>query len=385
MRILLIGNFEPDRQESMARFCELLQQELASHGDDVKVLRPRPIIARLQVGSAAARKWLGYIDKFVLFPFSLWREAKSFDLIHICDHSNSMYVRFLGGKPNLVTCHDLLAVRSALGEIPANPTGWSGRILQRAILRGLERSQFVTCVSEKTKQDLLRLTNRDPDHTSCVYNGLNYPYRPMEPAEAQERMRLLLARQSASEAAKPFLLHVGGNQWYKNRLGVLEVFARLRARADFRGYRLMMVGKPLTAEMRSFIASHNLRADVTELTFLANEDLRALYSLAEGLVFPSFEEGFGWPIIEAQACGCPVFTSNRPPMNEIGGDAACYFDPRDPNGAAAVIAESDCRRQSMAKQGIANAKRFGAGQMLEGYREAYLRISGTRGSTQGKN
>ena len=306
MRILLIGNFELDRQESMARFCELIRQELANRGDDVKVLRPRPIIARLQVAPATARKWLGYIDKFVLFPFALWREAKSFDLIHICDHSNSMYVRFFGGKPNLITCHDLLAVRSALGEIPANPTGWSGRILQRAILRGLERAEFVACVSEKTKQDLLRLTNRDPDHTSCIYNGLNYPYRPMELAEAQERMRLLPPRQSASEAAKPFLLHVGGNQWYKNRLGVLEIFASLRARADFRGHRLMMVGKPFTAEMRSFIASHNLRAEVTELTFLANEDLRALYSLAEGLVFPSFEEGFGWPIIEAQACGCPV-------------------------------------------------------------------------------
>ena len=63
-------------------------------------------------------------------------------------------------------------------------------------------------------------------------------------------------------------------------------------------------------------------------------------------------------------------------MNEIGGDAACYFDPSDPNGAAAIVAESDCRRQSMAKQGIANAKRFGAGQMLEGYRQAYLRIAG---------
>jgi glycosyltransferase involved in cell wall biosynthesis len=277
----------------------------------------------------------------------------------------------------MITCHDLLAVRSALGEIPANPTGWSGRILQRAIRRGLERAQCVACVSEKTRRDLLRLTRRDPELTPRVYNGLNYPYRPMERVEAQQRVRQLLAGQSAVEATMPFLVHVGGNQWYKNRLGVLEIFASLRNKVDFRRYRLIMVGKPFTAELHKFIASHDMQADVVELTSVANEDLRAMYSLAEGLVFPSIEEGFGWPIIEAQACGCPVFTSNRPPMNEIGGDAAGYFDPGDMKGAAAVIDESDGSRAFMAERGIANATRFSAVGMLGEYREAYLRLSGS--------
>jgi glycosyltransferase involved in cell wall biosynthesis len=343
------------------------------------VLRPRPVFARSQASPARVRKWLGYVAKFVLFPFALWREAKSYDLIHICDHSNSMYVHFLRGQPHMVTCHDLLAIRSALGEIPANPTGWSGRILQRAIRRGLERAQCVACVSEKTREDLLRLTRRDPESTPCVYNGLNYPYRPMERIEAQERVRQLLAGESAVEVTKPFLVHVGGNQWYKNRLGVLEVFARLRDKPDFRGYRLIMVGKPFTAVLRNFIASHDLQADVVEFTGVANEDIRALYTLAEGLVFPSLEEGFGWPIIEAQACGCPVFTSNRPPMNEVAGDAAGYFDPGDPIVAAALIAESGCSRASLAERGIANATRFSAGRMLGEYREAYLRVSESRG------
>jgi len=372
---LLIGNFEPDGQESMARFCELLRQGLAGCGEEVAVLRPWPVFAGLQIGPAALRKWLGYLDKFLLFPLVVWREAKSFDLIHICDHSNSMYVHFLRGKPHLVTCHDLLAVRSALGEIPANPTSWSGRMLQRAIRHGLKRAQFVACVSQKTRQDLLRLIGRDPELTPCIYNGLNYPYRPMARVEAQERLRALLVSQSKAEVMGPFLLHVGGNQWYKNRLGVLEIFARLREDADFRLYRLIMAGKPCTRELHSFIAGHDLHGDVVELTGVDNEDLRALYSLAEGLVFPSIEEGFGWPIIEAQACGCPVFTSNRPPMTEIGGNAAAYFDPGDPKVAATVISE---RRSSMAERGIANAARFSAAGMLGRYRDIYIRLSGSR-------
>jgi glycosyltransferase involved in cell wall biosynthesis len=376
LRILLIANFKPDRQESMARFCELVRCGMARNGDDIDVLRPEPVFTRLLPDAARAQKWLGYIDKFLLFPFVLRRAVKSYEMIHICDHSNSMYTRFLRGKPSVVTCHDLLAVRSALGEIPENPTGWSGRVLQRSILRGLQRAHFIVCVSEETKRDLLRLTRREAGLTSCVHNGLNYPYSPMRTVEAQERVRPLLADQSASGVTRPFFLHVGGNQWYKNRLGVLKIFACLRERREFSRRRLVMVGKPFTAEMRSLVASRGLSGDVVELTSLPNEDLRALYSLAEGLLFPSLAEGFGWPIVEAQACGCPVFTTNRPPMNEIGGAAALYFDPGDPNGAAAAIGGGIGQRGRMAEQGLENAKRFGAEGMLRVYREIYARASG---------
>ena len=375
MRILLIANFEPDRQESMSRFCELVRCGLAGFGDHVVVVRPEPIFARLLSSRASARKWLGYIDKFLLFSFVLLRAVKSYDVIHICDHSNSMYTRFLGGKPNIVTCHDLLAVRSALGEIPENPTGWSGRVLQRAILAGLQRAQFVVCVSEHTKRDLLRLTRRNVHLTSCVYNGLNYPYSPMAAGQAWERVRPLLADQSLSDPTGPFFLHVGGNQWYKNRPGVLKIFASLRGQSQFSKHRLVMVGKPFTAEMRSLVGNSGLGGDVVELTLLPNEDLQALYSLAEGLIFPSLAEGFGWPIIEAQACGCPVFTSNRSPMNEIGGDAAAYFDPGDPSAAAAAIAESIGQRACMAERGLDNVKRFDAEGMLRAYRDLYSRVS----------
>ena len=82
---------------------------------------------------------------------------------------------------------------------------------------------------------------------------------------------------------------------------------------------------------------NGLRDRVIELTNITNEDLRALYSKATALLFPSLREGFGWPIIEAQACGCPVFTSDRVPMTEVGGDAAIYLDPTDPRPAPRLL------------------------------------------------
>jgi glycosyltransferase involved in cell wall biosynthesis len=371
LRILLIANFGPDQQESMFRFCELLKGGLAGESHVVDVLRPKPFFASSFSGLTALRKWVGYVDKFLLFPFVLRSRVGSYDVIHICDHSNAMYTRFLRGKPNLVTCHDLMAVRSALGEIPENPTGWSGRILQRAILRGLRRAQIVACVSEHTRRAVVRLARRDEFSTPCIQNGLNYPYSPMGRPEAWERAQPLLGNET-----RPFFLHVGGNQWYKNRPGLLRIFSHLRARGAFSRHLLVMVGKPLTSAIRTFIAENALGEDVVELVSLPNEDLRALYSLAEGLIFPSLDEGFGWPIAEAQACGCPVFTSNRPPMTEIGGSAAVYFDPCDPAGASEAIAARRDGRLQMIEHGLENARRFGAEKMLRLYMEVYSELSG---------
>ncbi len=365
VRILLVANFQPDQQESMQRFCELLRAGLSGKGNVVRVVRPQSVFTRLFPRPGGLKKWLGYIDKFLLFPFVLTKEAKDCDVVHICDHSNSIYTRFLG-RPNVVTCHDLMAVRSAREEIPENPTGWAGRILQRAILRGLRRAQFVVCVSEHTRQDVLRLAGRSEPATPRIHNGLNYAYSPMDKEQALPRVKAVF-----DGNIPPYFLHVGGNQWYKNRLGVLRIYAGLRSRGQFSSHRLVMVGKPFSAEMRSFLASNGLVGDVVEVLASPNEDLRALYSLAECLLFPSLEEGFGWPIVEAQACGCPVFTSNRPPMPEVGGDAAVYFDPSNPESACETIAASLDRRKELSLRGQENASRFTTTAMMAAYLKVY--------------
>ena len=131
-----------------------------------------------------------------------------------------------------------------------------------------------------------------------------------------------------------------------------------------------MAGKPLSREMRDYIHAQAFAESVTERTQLTNEQLRALYSRAAALVFPSLYEGFGLPIIEAQACGCPVFTSNRAPMTEVGGEAACYFDPARPEDAARVVAERLARPEAMGAMraaGLENVQRFTLEKMLDGY------------------
>jgi glycosyltransferase involved in cell wall biosynthesis len=177
------------------------------------------------------------------------------------------------------------------------------------------------------------------------------------------------------DARAQFFLHVGGAQWYKNRLGLLQIFNSLRKLTPGTKPRLLMVGKPLSESLLEYIAESGLGSAVEHLTDVSNEDLSAAYSIAEGLIFPSLQEGFGWPVLEAQACGCPVFTTGRPPMSEIGADSAVYFEPEDAAAAASMIAHALETRDSIRQRGFTNILRFSVEQMIEGYTRAYQQVA----------
>jgi len=85
------------------------------------------------------------------------------------------------------------------------------------------------------------------------------------------------------------------------------------------------------------------------------------------LLFPSLYEGFGWPIVEAQSCGCMVVTSNREPMQEVAGGAAILVDPEQPEEAAAGIAAGWPRRDALRAAGLLNVQRFGRQEIMGGY------------------
>jgi glycosyltransferase involved in cell wall biosynthesis len=174
------------------------------------------------------------------------------------------------------------------------------------------------------------------------------------------------------------MLGVGGAHWYKNRTGLVSIFAELQQFPEAPS-RLLYVGPPLDPEQDEVLQRHGLRDAVVRLSGVSNEELRAAYALARGLLFPSWEEGFGWPIAEAQACGCPVFTSNREPMTEIGGDAAVYVDPDDSAGAARAIHAAFPSLAPRIERGLANVTRWSTSAMLDAYEQHYETMLQKRG------
>jgi len=370
MRILIVGNFQPDEQQSMQRYADWLENVLQRRGLEVTLVKPRPFFASL-TQSPFLVKYLGYLDKFLLFPFRLRQLAKTHDLVHIADHSNAMYLGMIGDAPSLITCHDVLAIRAARGEFFQVSVGWTGRILQRWILASLRSARYVICVSAKTAMDLRALTGDAGAQVRVIHNALNWKYRPGATLPDSLIARLKLKRD------RPYLLHVGGNQWYKNRECVLRIFADLSTAGGGTDISLVLAGKPWTDEMRTLIHENQLDERVIEAVGITNEEMQALYANALALLFPSLQEGFGWPILEAQSCGCPVITTCRSPMSDVAGEAAILIDPSDPKPAALAIIEGLKRREQLRTAGFINIRRFEEGGIVDKYCAFYEAILGS--------
>ena len=246
--MLLVANYVPDAQNSMLAFRDVLERELPRLGCEVRVLAPPRIVLRVPAHSRWG-KWLGYVDKFILFLPRLARELRWADVVHICDHSNAMYVPRVLGKPNLVTCHDVIAIQAALGLVPGWDVGRSGRLFQKLIARGLARADLIACVSHLTQRDLLKLGLAEEARVTIVLNGLNADFSPVAAPEVQR----LIARFGLSVQDR-YLIHVGMELPRKNRMAVLQAFIALQRRAAAAGatpvvQKLVFVGPELGTPM----------------------------------------------------------------------------------------------------------------------------------------
>jgi glycosyltransferase involved in cell wall biosynthesis len=371
--VLLIGNYAPDRQQSMQRFAVMMLDGLAAAGVRAELIQPQPFFGRFRYAGRFIAKWLAYIDKFALFPLQLRRRLKAAPaLVHICDHSNAMYARRIRGVPVVATCHDLLAVRGALGEQTDCPASFTGKLFQRWIVSGLEKTTAIGCDSRATLEDARRLVERcnGKPRLEMITLGLNYPYRVLPPHEA----RALLAKHSALASRVPFVLHVGSNLLRKNRAGVLRIFAKCR---DQWNGSLVFAGEPLSDELRSFGRQLGVLDRIVEISHAPGEILEALYNCATALLFPSTFEGFGWPIAEAHACGCPVICTNREPMTEVAGDAGLTHGVEDEAGFAADLLRlaNPAERELWSAKALQNAKRFSSARMIEEYCELYRSLA----------
>jgi len=368
MRILLIGVYPLDRQTSMPRYVDLLQRGLESRGHAITVLKPTPRFGRL-CQSGALGKWLGYLDKYLVFPIELLSLRARWDRIHICDNSSAIYLGWLPKAAVSITCHDVMAILAAEGKFPREEVGrrisWTGRLLQAWIKRNLIRVPKVVCDSDATRQALMSLGA--VGRLETIHIPLGRTFAPVNSARAGD-----LLRKAAVPAGAPYFLHVGGNQWYKNRVNVIRIFAELRKSPAFHRHHLILAGKAWTDPMRLACARENVLDCCHEVVDATDDEIETLYSGAEALLFPSLHEGFGWPIIEAQSCATLVITSNREPMMEVAGEGAIFVDPLDPRQAAFAIADAWPRREKIRLDGVRNSEAFNPTQYFDAFERFLL-------------
>lgn len=369
LKLLLVGNYKFEGSTSMMVWAEALRRELSQLGVQVELIAPSPLFGRLKPSERGLGKWLGYCDRFLLFPRTLRAAASQADVVHICDHGGAMYALRIKNKPILVTCHDMLAVRGARGELTDFKPSPFGRFLQGWICRGLKRATLVACVSQFTYSDARRILDGF-DNLRVVFNGLNYPFRPLSSSEVEARLAAFPG------IDRPFILHVGSSHPRKNRDGVLRVFAQVAQASDLK---LVLAGQPLNENLRKLAHELQIGSRIVPVIQPKVEVIEALYNRAVALLFPSRHEGFGWPPIEAQACGCPVVGSDIPPLIETVGKSALIHSLEDEEGMARSIERlvGDLQfREEIRRRGFENVRsRFETARMMEQYLSLYRELA----------
>ena len=195
------------------------------------------------------------------------------------------------------------------------------------------------------------------------------------PGDREEARRRVAARHGVTG---PYVLFVSSLWPYKNCEGLLRAFAA--ARRDLAGHQLVVVGAGRDADylgrLNALAGELGIAADVVWLGGLPLEDTPPLYRAADVFVYPSFDETFGLPLLEAMACRCPVVTSNLSAMPETAGGAALLADPNDPASiASAVVAACGEEGELLRKLGLERAGQFSwavtAERTLAVYREVH--------------
>jgi glycosyltransferase involved in cell wall biosynthesis len=305
-------------------------------------------------------------SRFIGYPRAARRLRA--DVFHLIDQSYGHLVAALPAQRVVATCHDLVPMRAGLPG-----AGFTVPRVTRArcgfSARGLRRAAHVACVSEATRTDVIELLGIDAQRTSVVPNGLAESFRPLS-GDRREHVRAELGGDAK------LVLHVSSGAVYKNVEGTLEALARLRA-SEPRAL-LVRVGAALTDEQRTLAARLGVSAAVRELGRVDDERLVELYNAADAMLFPSHWEGFGWPALEALACGTPTDVSDCAPLRETVGNAALAAPARDPDALAAAVLElwsSPALRDSLRERGLQRAAEFSWRATAARYAALYEQIA----------
>lgn len=253
----------------------------------------------------------------------------------------------------LVTVHDVFHL-----DMPEFTGGLHKRLYARTLFSALRRkADAVLCVSQFTRERLLAQTGAGKADPVAVYNGVDESWSNFDKGERPH--------------PKPYLLYVGSVKPHKNLVGLVRAFETLLERIP---HDLMIVGKKdgfITGDKRVLDAAKRLGDRVQFTGEFDYEDplFRRYYAHADALVLPSFYESFGLPALEAMACGCPAIVSRAAALPEIYGDAAAYFDPRDPRDMAERILSvvtDEKAREDLKSKGLKRAKLYSWEKCAEG-------------------
>lgn len=314
-------------------------------------------------------KWYG-ISEQIKFPKIL--NQQNLDIVHF-PHFNVPI--FYKGK-FIVTIHDLIHQKFAMKKATAlNPIAYKLKQIgyKKVFQNGIKKSEKILVPSNYVKKELIKDWSVNDYKITVTYEGVDEILlninSEMTSDDVLESLRQL-------KIAQPYIFYVGNAHPHKNVDGLIKAFLSLRKRHQ--SLKLVLSGgdhyfwqKVIKEFKKDQIDSSN---DIIFTGFVSDKQLVALYKGAKCFVMPSFEEGFGIPLLEAMSVGCPVVSSNAASLPEIADDAALYFDPRNIEDIAVKISkvlDNEKTRKNLIERGKNRYRKFSwkklAGETLKIY------------------
>jgi glycosyltransferase involved in cell wall biosynthesis len=302
------------------------------------------------------RVWQSVLPKIKHFTYNLWTGTGEGKIWHSTYYA--MPEKWAGYS--VATVHDM--VFELFPQFYSGPNFDSFRRRKRL---SVQQADAVICVSDTTRQEVLRLYELDADKVYVVPNACSDVFRRLDSTEVPASIQI----------EQPFLLYIGNRARYKNFDLLAKAYSLWPRRKEFT---LVLVGaRPISESERQLMAKLAIEKQVKLLEDADDETLCRLYNSAALFVYPSLGEGFGIPLLEAMVCGCPIAASRIPSTVEVAGDCPAYFDPTKEDDLINALdaALSEGRNCERVQAGLERVKSYSwdktAAQTLEVYRSVY--------------
>jgi glycosyltransferase involved in cell wall biosynthesis len=362
-KILILRDFVEDKRISMEIYADTLYDLLRSDYSqtyDIEEFTPK------------TPKWLQGVhgmrfSRYVLYPFQII--GKKADIFHIIEPGYAHLVLFLNPRKTVVSVHGLLPILLWKKRIP-EITSSHIPLLTAFTFAVLKKVKYIISVSQNVKDDLVSILGFDPDRITVIPNGLGTQF--INQMEIKQQRSVELSPLLNPDAIK---ILVSATKFYKNPETVIRTALYIK-KHNFLNFQLIKTGFA-DKNWNQMLKQNGLDVNAVNLNYVAWEDMPDLYKNVNILFFPSLYEGFGWPPLEAMACGTPVVASNAASLPEVIGDAAAMFDPMDYEGFAGEIMKLSTDavyRKMRIEKGLLQAKKFDWNESVRQIVEVYEKI-----------
>ena len=309
----------------------------------------------------------------------LWARQDRLEVLH-CP-ANTAPVALSKRIKLVITIHDVMyLLPSALLSASKVPRQKLGSLYRRMVVpRAAGRADRIITVSEFSRQEIIQYLKIIPDRIRVIHEGIDPRFGLLAGAAALPDKQFDHDINVGGESLNaPFILALGAGDPRKNTLAVIRAYGSVWRELPHQE-KLVIVG---LRDWRSSAAYRLVRElglseRVTFAGYVSEELLTRLYTASRCFLYPTLYEGFGFPVLEAMACGTPVIASNCTAVSEIAGDAAILVDPSSDEaigGALVRILRDDSLRRRLIQEGRARVRKFGWEETVEKTRAVYAEL-----------